>query len=181
VSPRDRPDPRRRWRVAGSVLVLLIAVAAIVLLSGGNSESPRSSEPSVSLPSLPAVVGTRASTPPSLPALIAPVDAGQLAAAKSAAAAFLAGYLPYLYGHAPVRAISHLSAGLRADLAAHPARVTPAQHARHPRLVALSAVGRQPRDVLATATIADGSGVPYAIRLILERHHGRWLVSATPS
>lgn len=171
---------RRRW-IAAATIILFLAVIVAVVVASGKSRRPPTGEPSVSLPSLPAVVGRKSSTQSSVAGLAAPVGAAQLAAAKRAAAVFLAAYLPYLYGRDRLRAIGDVSPSLRAGLAGHPPRVTPAQHTRHPRLIALSAVGGQAGEVLATATIADGSGVPYAIRLILERPHGRWLVTAIPA
>ena len=177
----DTPN-RRPWRwPATVVIVLLVAVAVAAIVPGRKSKGSGSGQSSVSLPSVPAVVGTATTGPGSVPRRDAPVDARQLAAARTAAATFLAGYLPYLYGRARPRTISNVSAGLRAKLASQPPRVTPAQRSRHPRLIALSAIGRQPGQVLATATITDGGAAPYSIRLIIGRTHGRWLVTAIPS
>jgi hypothetical protein len=164
-----------------AVLVAVAAVAVALSVLGSPGRSSTATTPSATLPSLPAVVGTAPGGPPSAPRLEAPVGAAQLAAARTVAKAFLAGYLPYLYGRAHADRLSDVSAALRAELARQPPRITPAQHLRRPRMLALAVVGQARDRVLATATIADGGAPPYPVRLILARRAGRWVVTALPS
>jgi hypothetical protein len=180
VSPGGHGRARRAWVLVG----LLVAVAGVAV-AVGLTRSPRPHFVAIrarpTLPSLPAVVGTAPTTSSAAPRLHAPVDAAQLTAARRTAQAFLAGYLSYLYGHARASRLTHLTPGLRAQLAGQPPRVTPAQRTRHPRLLALAAVGQTPDTVLVTATVADGGAPPYPIRLSLVRQAGGWVVTAIPA
>ena len=175
-------DPPRRNRLRVGVLIalsLLAALAGVLAAAGGRSTSPPAITPSPTLPGVPVVVGTRAAPAP-VPAtgLRAPVNAAQLSHARSVAARFLAGYLPYLYGHRHARSLLDLAPALRAELAHDPPRLTPAQRSRHPRLVALAAVGRPGGRVLATATVAGGGAAAYPVRLLLTRRAHQWVVTA---
>ena len=67
--------------------------------------------------------------------------------------------------------------GLRSQLIAQRAQVTPAERGRHPRVVSLATVGTTPGFVVATATIEDGGIAAYRLRFTLQERAGRWLVS----
>ena len=68
--------------------------------------------------------------------------------------------------------------GLRSQLITQRAQATPAERARHPRVVSLATVGTTPRFVVATATIEDGGIAAYRLRFTLQEQAGRWLVSS---
>jgi hypothetical protein len=55
--------------------------------------------------------------------------------------------------------------------------VTPAERQRYPRVVSVSAVGRAPAVVLATALVADGGLTTYALRIRLRADRNGWMVS----
>ena len=55
------------------------------------------------------------------------------AAAQDAAVRFLQGYLPWLYGQAPLHAIRAATSGLLASLGSHPPRVPPAMRSLRPQ------------------------------------------------
>jgi hypothetical protein len=100
-------------------------------------------------------------------------------AARRAVRVFLDGYLPYSYGLAPARAIRASSDRLRAELAADPPRVPPAERrrGRRARLVALQTAAVEPRRVTLVASVDDGAD-GYAALVTVERHReGGWLVT----
>jgi hypothetical protein len=66
---------------------------------------------------------------------------------------------------------------LRRELVWEHVRVTPAEHGRHPRIVALGLVGTGPGFVVATATVDDGGIAVYRLRFTLWERAGRWLAS----
>jgi hypothetical protein len=66
--------------------------------------------------------------------------------------------------------------GLRSQLMRDLAQVTPAERARHPRVVSLQVLGTSPGLVLATASVEDGGIAAYRLRFALREEGGRWLV-----
>jgi hypothetical protein len=101
----------------------------------------------------------------------------RLVAAKSVAARFLAGYLPFLYGRGSAHSIEAVTPGLRLELVRIRAAVTPAERQRHPRVVSLTAVAQSPTATLATALVADGGITTYALRIMLSAGRDGWMVS----
>jgi hypothetical protein len=94
-----------------------------------------------------------------------------------AARRFLRGYLPYLYGRVPASRVLGATRSFVASLPVRAPGVSPAMHARQPRVVALrSAPGLRGRLTVA-AVINDGGLVDYPIALILASVDGRLLVS----
>jgi hypothetical protein len=80
---------------------------------------------------------------------------------------FLRGYLPYLYGQGPARAIRGSTDVLRRRLTAARLRVPPAARRRHPRVVRVVA---DPLDLgrwHVVATVADGGVSRYPIELLI--------------
>lgn len=133
---------------------------------------PSSAEPSTS-PS------SAATAPTEREAKRAPAVApGDAAVASGTARAFLAGYLPYSYGHAQARTIRRATDRLLRELEVSTPRV-PATVARaRPRLVSVhaeAALGDHAIDVVA---VVDDGYRRYGLPLELQRTGGRWQVTA---
>ena len=96
-------------------------------------------------------------------------------APQHAAQAFLAGYLPWLYGHGPLRAIRDAATSLLGDLERRPPRVPLTIHSLHPKLVAI-ALQHHRRGWQALPNITDGRET-YELVLTITQTRGRWLVS----
>ena len=94
-----------------------------------------------------------------------------------AADLFLAGYLSYIYGHAPARAIDGATPALLRSLRAQQTRVSPGMRARQPHVLALRSTPARSGPLLVNAVINDGGLVDYSIGLLLAVHGGRLLVS----
>ena len=101
------------------------------------------------------------------------------AAAENAARLFLRGYLPWLYGQAPLRAITAATSGLLADLKAHPPRIPPTMQALRPKVAAI-AMQRRGHGWQALPNISDGHET-YELVLTVAQTRGRWLVSNVSS
>jgi AcrR family transcriptional regulator len=101
------------------------------------------------------------------------------AGADDAARLFLRGYLPWLYGQAPLRAITAATSGLLADLKAHPPRIPPTMQALRPKVVAI-AMQRRAHGWQAFPNISDGHET-YELVLTIAQTRGRWLVSNVSS
>ncbi len=97
------------------------------------------------------------------------------AAAQDAAVRFLQGYLPWLYGQAPLHAIRAATPGLVASLGSHPPRVPPAMRTLHPTVAAI-AVQRRGSGWQALPNITDGRETYELVLTITPAHRG-WLVS----
>ena len=153
--------PRR-----SSAIALLAAISAALVACGGDKPQPRGAT-HFPAPPAPVVGGAQF-----------PTERG---AARHVAAAFLRGYLPYLYGRRRAERVPHVSATVRNGLARARARETPVQRSRRPRVVDLRLVAQRPDAVIATATIADGGSAPYPLTFTLVRRGGRWLVNSLGS
>ncbi len=175
MSRRARPGRPARAQAASFGALVVLALAAALLLPGQHRTGGPASSPLPLIPAPNSVIGTRTPPPPPPPAGPSPAE---LARARVAARRFLAGYLPYLYGRAPARRVTNLTASVAASLRRSRARVTPAQRRRHPRLVALMLIGQTPGSVIATARVADGGVAPYPLTFTLQRSgRGEWVVA----
>lgn len=96
--------------------------------------------------------------------------------AQQAARAFMAGYLPWLYGKAPVTAIRAAAPAVVASLKAHPPNIPPAMQGLHPRLAALG-MQRQGPGWLALANVTDGHET-YTLQALLKQANGQWMVTS---
>ena len=105
----------------------------------------------------------------------APAPPSGSSAPDQAARAFLAGYLPWLYGQGGLRAIADATANLVADLQRRPPRVPLTMRSLHPKLAAI-ALQRHRGDWQAIPNITDG-GETYELVLTITQTRGRWLVS----
>jgi hypothetical protein len=91
---------------------------------------------------------------------------------------FLAGYLPYLNGHASARLIHGATAALTRSLAARPPLVSPYEHTVHPRLLAVTAAPGAAGLGAVRVLLSDGGLIHYQLTLLLTTQHGRLLVAA---
>ena len=123
-------------------------------------------------------------TPPDLDTILAPAPrpipqpagSGQ---ARHAARMFIGGYLTWLYGQAPLRAVRTATSGLLAGFKAHPSRVPPTMQALRPTIAAIG-MQRHGRRWQALANISDGRET-YELVLTIAQTRWRWLVSTVSS
>lgn len=161
----DRPiaDGQRR-RLFTLVAVAVLGAGIALALTGRPGDTPEPEPPRATRPAPP-------TTPPPPRRAARPHTTTSTTQATNAARRFLAGYLAYLYGHGPARAIQASSAKLGRRLERERPRVSPATRRRHAHVVELSARHLPNGARLAvTATIDDGGVARYPIALILEPH-----------
>ncbi len=155
---RGRLSPRA---VAIVLAALVLGAAAVALaLSGDHGPAPTKSK---------ATRTAHGHRPPA-------VSARQLARARQAARAFLAGYLQFAYGRASPASVRAVTSGLRRQLVRSRAPITPVEQSRRPRVLGVTALVRRP-DVVAVALVDDGGIANYAVTLTLRKHGAGWLVS----
>jgi hypothetical protein len=169
TSLRDRPIAERERRTAIAVVAVLLAASAVLLAATRPAGQPRQLAPR--RPVAPAKDASRPQMPPAGSASIAPLVA-------RTARGFLAGYLAFLYGHAPASAVSGATQALLRSLRARPLIVSPGVRARRPRVLSLSAISAPVGLVGVSALLNDGELANYRVRLILTRARGRLLVAA---
>lgn len=174
MSRRRRHARPGRGQAAAVGALVLLALAAALLLPGQHRTGGSASSPPPLIPAPNPVIGTRTPPPPPPPAGPSPAE---LARARVAARRFLAGYLRYLYGRAPARRVTNVTASVAASLRRARVRVTPAQQRRRPRLVALTLIGQTPGSVIATARVADGGVAAYPLTFTLQRRGRGWVVA----
>lgn len=167
---RDRPITERERRTATAVVSVLLAAAAILLAAGRPAGKPHHHvAPRRSAP--PAAVASRAPAPAGGALPIAPT-------ASRTAREFLAGYLAYLYGHAPAVSIKDATPALVLSLRAHPPLVSPSMRALDPRVRSLHTAPASAGLIGLSALVNDGELASYHVGLLLASRHGRLLVSA---
>jgi hypothetical protein len=160
--------PRTRWLTLGA-----LGVAVLLVVASALPPAPRPAHRS-----RPPTAGSRRSLHlPTVPRGSPLVSAGGLAYARRAAARFLVGYLPFLYGRGSARSVEDVTPGLRLQLTRMQAVITPVERRRHPRVFSLSAAGQPHGTVLATAFIDDGGVATYALEITLRGWRGGWLVT----
>jgi hypothetical protein len=171
ISLRDRPIAEsERGAAMATVTVLLIAAAILLALSRPGGQSRRTSQ----RPPAPSVV---TSAPSSRARASESGTAPLTPAIARAADLFLAGYLGYLYGHAPASAIEGATTALVRSLQADPPRVSPVMRTRQARVLALHTAPAPSGLVAVSALVTDGGLVDYPIGLLLASRDGRLLVS----
>jgi hypothetical protein len=121
----------------------------------------------VTAPDLDSILNAH-STPISQPSGSAPPE--------RAARAFLAGYLPWLYGAGRAGAIHDGARALTAQLRANPPRIPPAFQGLHPRLASIG-MQRHGHGWRAFALVTDGRET-YDLVMEVEQPNGRWVVSS---
>ncbi len=121
-------------------------------------------------------------TPPDFVQALAPAGPAAPAppagspAAETSARQFLYGYLPWLYGQAPLHAIQDVTPGMLASLKSDPPRIPPAMRSLHGAVAAI-AMQRHGSGWQALPDISDGRET-YELVLTLTQTRGRWLVSS---
>lgn len=124
-------------------------------------------------------------TPPDFVQVLAPAGPPPLAPAHGSTAPeiaawrFLSGYLPWLYGHAPLRTITDATNGLLADLKAHPPRVPPTMQSLKPQVAAI-AMQLHDGGWQAISNINDGRET-YELVLTIAHTRGQWLITNVSS
>jgi hypothetical protein len=168
TSLRDRPIAERERRAAVAVVAVLLVASAVLLAATRPAGRTRQLAPRKPVAS---VNGASRSPMPAASA------AGVAPAVARTARGFLAGYLTYLYGHAPVSAVSGATPRLSRSLRAHPPIVSPGVRARRVRVLSLHAAPAPAGLIGVSALVNDGELASYRIRLILARARGRLLVT----
>ncbi len=124
-------------------------------------------------------------TPPDLVQTSAPAGPGTppppagSSGAEAAARLFLRGYLPWLYGQAPLQTVAGATHELLASLKAHPPRVPLTMRSLRPKVEAI-AMQRRGRGWQALPSISDGRET-YELVLTITRTHDGWLVTQVSS
>ena len=171
TSLRDRPIAESERAAAMATVTVLLLAAAILLALSRPSIGPRPTPQRHPGPSVaqrtPSVVAqaTESSTAPLTPLVARTADL------------FLAGYLGYIYGHAPASAIAGATPPLLRSLRAQPTLVSPGMRARRPHVLALHSTPARSGLLRVSAVVNDGGLVDYSIGLLLAAHGGRLLVS----
>jgi len=167
--PTKQGQRQRAFAVAAAVILAVAAVVALALPGGHTRERPvvRPAAPTPAM-SAPTPRPARTLTP------------AHVAAAKTAARAFLRGYLAYTYGHH--RMLEAAAPTLKRAVASRPVpRVPPRMQHAHPQIVALTTEGATARRVPVTATVTDGA-TSYTVQVIAEPSSttgGWWVVAVT--
>jgi hypothetical protein len=170
ISLRDRPIAERERHTALTVVAVLLAASAVLLTATrpvGRPHYPASRRPGVAVRSAPRPVPTSGA---GNAAPVTPV-------AARVAQRFLAGYLAYLYGHAPATAVRDATPALLRSLRAHPPLVPPAMRARSPRVLSLHPAPAPLGSVGVSALVNAGELASYQVVVLLAPKRGRQLVS----
>ncbi len=152
---------RRRAIICG-LLVLLVAVG-LILTTGRHSVVAASER------ARPTQTATRETN--------SRWTAQAAAETKATAETFLAGYLAYLYGHAPASQVKDGTGAFVRALEGERLHVPPGIRALHARVVGIDVSPQAPGHAVAGALVSDAEVVRYPIRLILTQAGGRWRVS----
>jgi hypothetical protein len=164
------PQRARRVVVAATALLLLAgAIASLTLQAGHGREAGRSV--TVRAPA------RRPAVQPMPPRVRPPVSGSSLRLAGRVAGRFVRSYLRFAYGRAGATSVQAVTPVLRSQLMRDRVQVTPAELARHPRVVSLRALATNPGFIVATANVEDGGIAAFRLRFALRQEGGRWLVS----
>lgn len=164
--------PLRGRRVAVMVSGLVAVAAVMVALTvapsrSGGGRAPRPTRRAHAEQTPTRVEQKRVASPVSTP---------QRLWAREAAERFLGSYLPFAYGRAGALA-GPVTPGVRRQLRAARAQITPVERRRHPHAVSLQLVGTTPGFVVATAIVKDGGIAASRLRFTIQRTGGRRVVS----
>jgi hypothetical protein len=171
IAAIERLPRRARGVVVAATALLLLAgaIASLTLQAGGGREAGRSV--TVRAPA------RRPAAQAIPPRVRPPVSGSGLRLASRVAGRFVRSYLRFAYGRAGATSVDAVTPVLRSQLMRDRAQVTPAERARHPRVVSLRVLGTNPGFVFATASVEDGGIAAYRLRFALREEAGRWLVS----
>jgi hypothetical protein len=164
--------PQRARRVVVAATALLVLAGAITALTVQAGRGREAGRPAVTVHA----PARRPAAQPVPPRLRPPVPGSSLRLASRVARRFLRSYLKFAYGRAGATSVDAVTRDLRSQLIRDRAQVTPAERARHPRVVSLRVLGTNPGFVLATASVEDGGIAAYQLRFALREEGGRWLV-----
>jgi hypothetical protein len=171
VAMERLPQRARRVAVAATALLLLAGAITSVTVHAGRGREAGRSAVTVRAPA------RRPAAQAMAPRVRQPVSGSSLRFAGRVARRFLLSYLKLAYGRARATWVEAVTPGLRRQLMRDRAQVTPAERARHPRVVSLRVLGTTPGFVVATASVEDGGIAAYRLRFALREEGGRWLVS----
>ena len=108
----------------------------------------------------------------------ATISLPDLAGARSVARRFLVDYLRFVYGQAAASSVRATTPALLHELRREHAVAVPTERPRHPRVISLTAAGRQHGVVRATALVDDGGIASYAVRVTLRETRSGWLAAS---
>jgi hypothetical protein len=183
--PLSDGDRARLFAIAVAVIAAAAGVFALLDRAIPAPAPPAARHPVIPAADAPAApvvpvptAEARAPSEEGQPTAARDASPAQIAAAKRTTRTFLAAYLPFTYGReATLRAVSP---ALRQRLTAHPPRVPPREHSRHPRVVTVQSDGVS-RDHAEIAALVDDGQRRYTIVLELTRHGRHWLVTGLGS
>lgn len=181
----DRPLGARRLGAFAAVACVLLLVAGGLALTAGHRSTP-GADTSGDRTALSGRTGEAAAGAVVAPTLDADPAAagspdGDRAMVARQARRFWAGYLPFLYGQGPARAIRAGTVSLRRRLETVRLRVPPAARRRRPRVVRVTVAPLDDRRWHAVATIADGGVAQYPIELLVTVSDGAARVAEVSS
>lgn len=160
----DRPLGAQRVRAFAAASCVLLLVACGLAFTAGNRA------PADPTRSVPTDAGTQAAVVASTfddGADASGVPGDARGAVVRQARRFLRGYLSYLYGQGPARALRGSTDVLRRRLASARLRVPPAARRRRPRVVRVVADPLDRGRWHVVATVADGGVARYPIELLI--------------
>lgn len=168
-------DERRRQQLFALAAIILLLTAGLLSLTAGSRDRAMQST------RVPLAMPADLELPRSW-TQVAPAPQSRERAPERVIAVsrrFLAGYLPYLYGRRPARAIEHAGRALRRQLAADTPRVPAAARRRRPRVIAVDGerMPSRARAWTVTARIADGKVIDFPVELLVVARAGRLVVA----
>ena len=160
--PSGRPRRRRGALVVLGGLAAVLAILLVIVASTGGRSAPQA----------PARLTGEPAPGPLSGATHAPA-----APAASAARTFLAGYLAFIYGEAPVGQIRDASPQLMALLSrAHPQPAAPGKQTPHPKVVALGSSEASGSVLHVTALVSNGVNRD-TLGIVLVHKPGGWVTT----
>lgn len=165
----DRPIAEAERRRLFALVAVAVLGAGLILALAGRPAGEQSTSPvTPGRPETPPAVSQPAPAPPAPQ----PQPSGETRPVTASARRFLTGYLAYLYGHGPARAIPQADPTLRRRLQRERPRVSPATRRRRGRVAELSVRRVRGGRFAVTATIDDGGVARYPVSLTLQRYRG---------
>jgi hypothetical protein len=182
---RPLADTERRGLFVLAVIAIMAGAGAFTLLdepgpgerdaavrAAGGSDRPAPAAPEQVALEAPSEEGE-------LPEASEPSDA-EVRAAKRAARRFLAGYLPYTYGHGDANRLLAISDEMRDRLQTERPRVPAGERRRRPRVLLVQAEGVGAVRARLVALVDDGAR-RYTVPLELEHQRSGWTVTEVGS
>jgi hypothetical protein len=176
--PLNDGDRMRAFAIAVAIIAAVAAILALIDHPGPSREAKRRINAWRATPAPSAATALVPVSTPQAPSEESDVQpaVGDVRRSKQAARRFLAGYLPFTYGHGNAAAIAAATPELRAELARQRPRVPVAERRRHPRLELLQTNGVSRERATLAALVHDGHR-RYTVRLELASTARGWLVT----